>query len=165
VTPLSGDERRAVALLAALLLLASAARWLERPRSILDDAPTVDLASLEEASRAARDDPATSRPRRRRVPAAPAAPAPDGRGASGYTTATPIGPARAGTSESAAPIRLNAATAEELQRISGIGPAIAARLLARRDSLGAFRSYDDVDAVSGIGPALLARIQAATTLW
>ncbi|MGH7468504.1 MAG: ComEA family DNA-binding protein [Longimicrobiales bacterium] len=61
-------------------------------------------------------------------------------------------------------IDLNRASAEELERISGIGPGLAKRLLAARDSQGGFRSWDQVDAVSGVGPALLKKLKAASTL-
>jgi len=165
VTPLSTDERRALALLAALLLLASAARWLERPRNILDDAPEIDVAALEQDSRAAKDerDVAPRRVRTRSTTRMPADSLDDV--ASRQTSGRPSSPPKQPTAPAdSAPIDLNTATAEQLQRISGIGPAIARRLILRRDSLGRFASYDDVDRIPGVGPALLARIQAASVI-
>jgi DNA uptake protein ComE-like DNA-binding protein len=41
---------------------------------------------------------------------------------------------------------------------------LAGRILLRRDSLGGFRDWADVDAVPGVGPALLARLQALALL-
>jgi competence protein ComEA len=61
-------------------------------------------------------------------------------------------------------IDLNRADAAELQALPGIGPAMAGRLVARRDSLGGFRTWGDVDAVPGVGPALLARLQERARL-
>lgn len=61
-------------------------------------------------------------------------------------------------------IRLNQATAEDLQRISGVGPALAQRILARRDSLGSFRNWAAVDSVKGIGAALLKKLKDQSEL-
>lgn len=55
-------------------------------------------------------------------------------------------------------VAINRATAEELQRLPGVGPALAQRILAHRQQHGPFRTLADLDAVSGIGPALLSRI-------
>ena len=50
-------------------------------------------------------------------------------------------------------VNVNEALAEELTRLPGIGPALAARILADREENGAFASIDDLVRVSGIGPA------------
>lgn len=63
------------------------------------------------------------------------------------------GPGRAGL------VDVNRATSAELQALSGIGPALAERVIAHRDSAGPFRSADDLLAVRGIGPATLERIR------
>ncbi len=54
---------------------------------------------------------------------------------------------------------LNRATAVELESLPGIGPALAARIVAKRDSLNGFRSIDDLARVRGIGPATVARLK------
>jgi competence protein ComEA len=64
----------------------------------------------------------------------------------------------------AAPLALNAATSAELERLPGIGPALAARIVAWRDSAGGFRNLDDLAKVRGIGPATLARLKPLLTL-
>jgi competence ComEA-like helix-hairpin-helix protein len=245
---LSNDDRRALGVILALLVVAAAARWVERPRPLLDDIQALDIAALEEASREARPPPrgaplqgpidpnaaglqdlqrlpgvgaATAQriiderergPFRtagdlQRVrgigpalsarlaehltlppgPASPPAgsaagsaagsrPAPvggggPGGGAGGWSGGAEAGGAPAGARPSAvtgaaaaAPLNLNRASATELQVVRGIGPALAARLVARRDSLRGFRSWDDVDAVPGVGPAMLARLKEMAVL-
>jgi competence protein ComEA len=52
-------------------------------------------------------------------------------------------------------IDLNRATAAELALLPGIGPGLAARIVAEREEGGAFRSVDDLARVSGIGPSTL----------
>lgn len=56
-------------------------------------------------------------------------------------------------------VNVNAATAEELAALPGVGPTLAERIVAYRDTNGAFVDLAALDAVEGIGPALLADIQ------
>jgi len=53
----------------------------------------------------------------------------------------------------------NAADAVELDRLPGVGPALAERMIASREAAGVFREPADLLRVPGIGPATLARIQ------
>jgi competence protein ComEA len=57
------------------------------------------------------------------------------------------------------PVDLNAAGTAELTILPGVGPSLAAAIVADRDANGAFRSVEDLDRVRGIGPGLLARIR------
>ena len=52
-------------------------------------------------------------------------------------------------------VNLNAADATALETLPGVGPAIAARIVAWRDENGPFRSVDELLAVSGIGEKTL----------
>lgn len=52
------------------------------------------------------------------------------------------------------PIDPDVATADELESLPRVGPALAARIIADRDSLGPFGSLDALQRVKGIGPAL-----------
>jgi len=58
----------------------------------------------------------------------------------------------------------NTAPAEELQRLPRVGPSLAARIVARREERGPYRTLADLDSVSGIGPALLAAAAPHLTL-
>ena len=63
-----------------------------------------------------------------------------------------------------APIEINTATAEELQQLDGIGPALAGRIAEFRRENGPFRRMEDLLRVKGIGPATLARIKSGARL-
>jgi competence ComEA-like helix-hairpin-helix protein len=52
----------------------------------------------------------------------------------------------------------NRATADEIDRLPRIGPALAARIVEWRTAHGPFRSLADLDSVPGVGPALLREI-------
>ncbi len=81
-----------------------------------------------------------------------------GRPVRGAVTATPRparGAASSATQQVVPAIDLNRATSEELEQVRGIGPALAARIIARRDEVGGFGRVDDLIEVRGIGPATL----------
>ena len=63
------------------------------------------------------------------------------------------GAGASGATGAAGPISLSSATAEQLEDLDGVGPALAARIVAWRDSHGGFSSVDQLDEVPGIGPA------------
>lgn len=51
-------------------------------------------------------------------------------------------------------VDVDVATAEELEQLPRVGPALAARIVANRDSLGPFGSMAALGEVRGIGPAM-----------
>jgi competence protein ComEA len=61
-------------------------------------------------------------------------------------------------------ININAASAAELDALPGVGPALAARIVAWRAINGPFASPDDLLAVSGIGEKTLARFRDQVTV-
>lgn len=69
--------------------------------------------------------------------------------------AEPIGNPESETSD-AVVVAINTATLEELQRLPGIGPALARAILTHREDHGAYGGPDDLLEVPGIGPAKLA---------
>ena len=56
-------------------------------------------------------------------------------------------------------VDVNAATADELASLPGIGPALAERIVQRRRAHGRFGSVDALAEVPGIGPATLERLR------
>jgi competence protein ComEA len=57
-------------------------------------------------------------------------------------------------------IDLNTATIEQLDDLPGIGPVMAAAIVAWRDANGRFSSVEQLGAVDGIGPARLEKLRA-----
>jgi comEA protein len=57
------------------------------------------------------------------------------------------------------PIDVNAATADELTALPGIGPVRAAAIVRLREERGAFGSVDELLDVKGIGPVTLERLR------
>lgn len=86
-------------------------------------------------------------PRAVRVAAAPPAPLPLARMQDSVR-----GPAPGRT------LDLNRASEADLDRLPGIGPVLARRIVERRRELGGFRRVEDLLAVKGIGPRLYERL-------
>ena len=63
------------------------------------------------------------------------------------------------TPEPPAPININTASAEELETLPGIGPALAERIIAYRETHGLFENVDDLINVKGIGEAVLSELR------
>jgi competence protein ComEA len=132
---LSAPERKALGVVALLLTLGAAARYLQAPP------PPVAMAGGPEISSAAEVPPSletaeeVARARNRARPLAPGE-----------------------------RIDVNRADIDELQRLPRVGPALAARIDERRRSRGDFRTLGDLGAVPGIGPALLAGVSPLVTL-
>ena len=56
-------------------------------------------------------------------------------------------------------IDINSANIEDLIKISGIGPVLAERIVAYRNTKGSFKNIEDLEKVKGIGEKKLARIK------
>lgn len=129
-------ERRG-ALLVALLLALGAAHDLWRASHPLPAPGSRDLASVgvagEDGGRTAR--------------LAGQGPTPD--------TTRELSP---GAGSAAPAIDLNRASARELDALPGVGPVLAARIVAYREREGRFRHREELMAVRGIGPKLYARL-------
>lgn len=93
-------------------------------------------------------------------------PAPRPAPPSAAVSAPPAGSPRPQRSEagspsgSGQPVNLNTATAEQLDRLPGVGPVTAAAIVAFREAHGKFASVDQLGDVDGIGPARLDKLRA-----
>ncbi|WP_296667316.1 ComEA family DNA-binding protein [Demequina sp.] len=71
--------------------------------------------------------------------------------------------ARMGEDDASGPLDVNAADAARLESLPGVGPVLAARIVADRDANGPFASVEDLGRVSGVGPAILSAIADLAT--
>ena len=125
-------ERQALLFLAAVAVLGAGTRLYRARRPAADDrALTGQLAALDSARGRERFSTKGRKPRK---------PEPE-------RIAAPL-----------EKLDLDRATPQEIERLPGIGPALAKRIVANRDSAGSFGCLAAVDTVKGIGPSLLRQL-------
>ena len=66
--------------------------------------------------------------------------------------------------DSTVKININTASAGELTQLEGVGPKLAARIVAHREANGPFKAVEDIANVKGIGPKILADNKAIMTV-
>jgi competence protein ComEA len=69
-----------------------------------------------------------------------------------------------GTPSTTAPVALNSATLEQLETLPNIGPVTGQKILDWRTAHGGFTSVEQLQQVSGIGPATYADLSPLVTL-
>lgn len=115
--------------------------------------PEADVDRLNLAARVADGD-------RVLVPRKGDPPDPGGSNATGAAGAAGAGASASGPPPNAAgPVDLNAATAEQLDALPGVGPATARAIIIYRTRHGRFRSVTELLEVPGIGPAKLEAVR------
>lgn len=72
---------------------------------------------------------------------------------------SPVAPDRSPAGRFGQRVDVNRAQIKELEQITGIGPALAARIVATRRTSGPFRDAEDLLRVPGIGAVVLERIR------
>jgi competence protein ComEA len=78
--------------------------------------------------------------------------------------AGPSRPARNPAARRPARLDLNGASREDLERLPGIGPVMAERILRLRQELGRFQGVEELQSVRGIGPATIERIRSVVII-
>jgi competence protein ComEA len=85
-------------------------------------------------------------------------------GAVGVADAAGASGAAGAPGEVGAVIDLNTATSAQLESLPGIGPTLAAAIVAERDRRGGFRSVNELREVRGIGEARFADLRERVTV-
>jgi competence protein ComEA len=171
---LTPEERRAVATLAMLLAFGQAAAWWEKRESAKPDAELSAWLShiaeirADSASQGAEGDSASfARPSVTNIASALGASSdPPEHGPQEIEPAKPERPPVVFHGSKEIPpgiletgkLRINDATAKQLEALPGIGPSLAQRILAARRERP-FSSVEDLRRVSGIGPKTLERLR------
>jgi competence protein ComEA len=76
----------------------------------------------------------------------------------------PLKASRTASQCEAAPVPVNRADAAQLACLPGVGPGLAARILAERTAHGPFREVQDLERVPGLGPGRVARMRERVLL-
>lgn len=84
-----------------------------------------------------------------------------GRQVSGGPTGSPPPGTGATTASGAVAIDINAATADQLDALPGIGPVLAQRIVAYREANGPFARVDELARVAGISPAMVDELRGS----
>jgi competence ComEA-like helix-hairpin-helix protein len=61
------------------------------------------------------------------------------------------------------PVDLDVATAKEIESLRYVGPALAKRIVADRDSFGPFGSMEALTRVKGVGSSMVAKLDSSVT--
>lgn len=77
----------------------------------------------------------------------------------GVSVTNPSVPAEPGVGAPGTPVNLNTATGAELETLPGIGPALAAAIIAERERRGGFSAVEQLRDVRGIGEARFAQLR------
>jgi competence protein ComEA len=153
-------ERSALLVIGAIACLGGGARML-RPRTVPPPTPNerraldAQLAAQDSAKRTKAAMPKSGRGPQDSASSKKARPVAVGT----FTPKLTVVQARPGPS-TGKKLDLDVASAEEIRALPGIGPSLAARIVANRDSGGSFGSLAGLRRVRGIGPVIAARIDS-----
>ncbi|WP_353265642.1 ComEA family DNA-binding protein [Gemmatimonas sp.] len=154
------QERIALSFLTGLALTAVAVRAVGVHRfeaevaQATGTAAQVGVADRALAAQIAAVDSARANPKRRKTKAAPRSSSRKGRTPRLPQEVAPTPPPR---------VDVNAATAQELEQLPRVGPALAKRIVEWRERHGPFNSPDDLRHVRGIGPSTVRLLDSLVT--
>src|SRR5438105_3047576 len=155
---MTSGERKALLFLAGVAFLGGVARVVTSPSHAPTpadrDALTGQIAAVDSARRAAHD--TTTRPPHGRRRSSDRQ-----RRDSAHDTGSP--PVQRPASPADTRIDVDAADITALVALPGIGAALARRIVADRDTCGAFGSLNALQRVRGVGPKLVERLAARVT--
>ena len=141
------------------------------PDARLDDAlkqvtllPEANLESMNPAEKL-KDGQKVNVPFKVVIPQVPTAGAGNSVGAGSVSSALAVSPIPLATPASAGgKININTAGAAELDKLSGVGPALAERIIQYRTEHGPFAKAEDLENVSGIGPKTYEKMASQVTV-
>ena len=143
---MTADERKALSFVTLLLALSVLARVVNRPEPILiSGSAAVEINTRLSQNQHVRERLSTPN-------TAAKAPAPE------------RAPRPVEASSVPELVNVNEATAEELVKLPGVGPALAERIIAYRSARGRLHTLEQLDSVRGIGPVLLAKLRPLVTV-
>lgn len=82
----------------------------------------------------------------------------------GFTPVTVLAANSSSVKQVAEIVHLNQATAEQLQILPGVGPALSERIVDYRTEHGPFNSVEQLTEVKGVGEAKLSKIKSQLTV-
>jgi competence protein ComEA len=123
--------------------------------------PDADLAGINPAQRL-RDEARIVVPGR--SPTASAGPIPSTVASGMEASPTPAIGSTSVASGTSTPLDLNRASAAELERLPGLGPVLAQRIVDYRAANGPFMSVDELAEVSGISPRMVDELRTLVTV-
>lgn len=181
------SERRALLFLSGLIVLGAGVRTTATLRGASlppDGADSIALAHQLQAVDSARHAASSSR-KRKATPRTPKPRTPKGTNAAASRGGLRAGSGMSSEAQSGVPsiyyyeesdseperapaakglqIDLDVAAASDIERLPRIGPVLARRIVANRDSLGPFGSLEEFRRVRGVGPALARTVQPYVT--
>lgn len=154
------QERLALSFLTGLALTAAAVRSVGVQRFEAEvahatgEAPQVGVADRALAAQIAAVDSARRNPKKRKTKPSPRSSSRAGRTPRLPQEVAPTPPPR---------VDVNAATAQELEQLPRVGPALAKRIVDWRDRHGPFNSPEDLRHVRGIGPSTVRLLDSLVT--
>jgi len=153
-----GYTRRQLVIVVSLVAAGAAGLAIDQWRHANPDVAGY-LETLDRAPAAVREPVAPRLSARAQDAPHASAPAPSREARGSAPSARGGGRARPARADDATPLDVNLASAAELERLPGVGPALAARIVDVRAREGPFGSVDDLRRVRGVGVATLERLR------